>query len=154
MSGSTTDTRKYELENTYEFKVIRKMLMRTYPWIKDFSVDSVGKYHIFVKIKMNPYELAVEKDWKIQHYYKTRLINGESIVSSYFQVIYVIPYEEGKDLVSEIEDSMNSVRKSMALPEELKFPGNYDYDIHVLETIPNSIPKDADIEKYFAERNI
>lgn len=152
MSGSTTDIRKYELENTYEFKVIRKMLMRTYPWIKEVSVDSIGGYLIYVRLIINPYELAVEKDWKIQHYFRRRLIDGKSIESSYFQVIYDITFDEGRDFVSEIEDSMNAVRKTSALPYELKFPGNLSYNINLIETIPNSIPIDADIEKYFNPR--
>ena len=50
-----------QLENNYEFKVVRRALMREYPWIKDvtFKPSELEKYNlIFLDLIVDPIKMG------------------------------------------------------------------------------------------------
>lgn len=139
-----------EIINSYEFKLTEKILKREHPWIKkiDISEEDLEKYKtIFLDLYINPYELAKLMDWKINWWKWPEYRRGESRKENFFSIIYTIDYDTAKQFSRELEVLLNDVKKSPAIPKDLKLPKSRDFAVGSLVSVPNlEIPPDA--EKY------
>lgn len=137
-----------DVVNSYEFKLTEKILKREHPWIKriDITPEDLNYYKIiFINIYFDPYELAKDKDWKIAWYKVRNLREGKSFSESYLTIFYDVSYEEQKELMNDIEDTLRAVKKSQAVPNDLKLPTERNFSIGSWVSIPNpQIPEDAE----------
>lgn len=139
-----------EIVNSYEFKLTEKILKREYPWIKGISINEsdLDKYALlFLDITIDPYELAKENDWKILWYNVSKIRDNESFTSPYLSTIYDVSYEEQKDISQEIESLMQDVKKSPAVPIDLKLPSDRKFVIGNYK-VPTNVSRPPDSEEY------
>jgi len=141
-----------EFLNNYEFKIVKKMLKREYPWIKDVyikDIDELNKYNlIFVDISIDPFELERTYGWRIAWYVSSRLKIGEGFWSPYLSTFLKYPTDadQARRLIERMNEDMSSVHKSPALPEDLRLPGTRKTQIGSFTTAPNiTIPEDTEL---------
>lgn len=124
-----------DLMNNYEFKIMRKALMREFPWIKDVIVinpDGINDYNIlFVDLLINPIMLQKEVHWPIMWYVPYTLERDGEIVGPFLSAFFKVDYHDAKYIVEDIEKLMESVHKSPALPNDLKIPHDRRFGIGV-----------------------
>lgn len=127
-----------ELYDNYQFKVIKKALMREYPWIKDLWVkeDELNKYGlIFLNIEIDPVMLGEERGWDLTPWVLSAYKNGKNYNGMYISLFFDnVDRENTRDLQNELSVLANSVGKSPAFPKDLLLPGERNFtigDIHV-----------------------
>lgn len=139
-----------ELINSYEWKLVQKILNRRFPWIKGLKINpnNVNQYNlIFVTILYDPFQLAKEKGWKVAWYKSDGLREGNPIRDLFLSTIYKVPHEIVVPIVNEIDEILRSLKTNRAIPDELKLPESRILQSGDFETVPNyEVPQDA--EKY------
>jgi hypothetical protein len=124
-----------EVEDTYHFKLAKKMLMKEYPWISDIIVDrdNLNKYRlVFVDIIINNNKIKSMYKWKEQPWTSYGMKQEGQYVGSSLSVSYQIHQDVGQLINNRIGDIFNLINYTTAIPEELKIPfdryialGNY-----------------------------
>lgn len=136
-----TNLTKEMLDDVYEFNVLKKVIKRSFPWIKDIKIgeDSINKYSIiFLDFVIDPWELAKEKDEKVKWYVSTkRYINGEPFWSPYLASFFS-DSTFARHESSKIERLIEKVSKSPAIPKEMKMPSTRKFGIGSFFTDPTS----------------
>jgi hypothetical protein len=115
------------LYNNYEFKVLRRVLMRKFPWIKSVYVneDELEKYEvIFLYFEIDPEEVAEAYGFELVDYIRKRWERPEEYETPFLSLLSSdFPLEEYNSRVAdEIKKVIKEVHDSPALPEELKIP--------------------------------
>ena len=122
-----------DLRNNYEFKVVRRALIKQYPWIKDvtFDEDDLSKYNlIFLHIIVDPIEMGEAFDYKLNSWIQGRLDRGEKYYGTFPSLIFTVPFEQGKSEVTEpIDDMFREIHNSPALPEDLRLPKGRQFQV-------------------------
>lgn len=118
-----------ELNNNYEFKVVKKLLKQKYPWIKEIEADEedLNDYSvIFLNIYVDTEKLSEETGYPIANYVRSVLDSGETYDAGSFinLIINGMNYEDARDLKDDIAYTADEVHRSPALPPELKLKGN------------------------------
>ncbi len=116
-----------QLNDNYEYKVTKRVLIREFPWIKDvsFDEDEINKYNlIFLDLYIDPFELSNETGWAISKWALREIGMGEIHKSLYVSSLMKVSYEESMGLIKKIEKTINSIHSSPAIPKELRLPGN------------------------------
>ena len=137
-----------EFLDNYEFKVAKRMMLREYPWIKDVTFlnpDEINKWNlIFVDMFINPFELAEEKGWTLAPYVIQTIERGEEFWSPYLTTYFTRSIgEEGRELVDELENTLEGIHNSPAIPIEMRLPGHRKLNIGSWRTEPGlTIPTD------------
>ena len=133
-----------ELYDNYHFKVVKRAIMREFPWIKDVWVkeDELNKYGvIFLNIEIDPIKLGEEKGWTVTPWVKTAADKGRNYSGMYLSLFFdKVDYDETRELQQDINDLANSVGDSPALPSDLKIKGDRRFslgDIHVNHGAPS-----------------
>lgn len=149
---------KQEVENSYEFKLIKRIVKREFPWIVDLKLpsdDELNKYNlIFLDIVIDPFMLQKEKEWPFASYMKHYLTGflshhaPYSYQSSYLSTIYNVNRDETKDTQDDVEQTMRSVNKSNAIPQDLKLGKGREFVVGSW-LIPEvkDIPPEAEFQK-------
>jgi hypothetical protein len=111
-----------EIEQSYVYKILKRILKKQYKWIKDVELDKEDfdkyKYNIFLNIIIDPYELGQEKDWEVARWVVNEPNYEASILGMFFK---------GRDpnyslTTDEVQDFMYSITNSPAIPEDLRLP--------------------------------
>lgn len=115
-----------QIVDSYEFKVVSKLLRKEYPWIKKVEIDrpSLSEYNmIFLEIQVD-YELFSEYyDVELRPYPKKLIEQGEGYDSPFLNLLFTFDDRDiAAGILENINDLANSVRKSPALPQDLKLP--------------------------------
>jgi len=122
-----------ELIDNYEFKVGRRILIREYPWIKDVVVktpEDVNRYNlIFVDIIIDPFELAQEKGWRLANYIVRSIERGDDFWSPYLSTYFTGIGDEAREMVRGMEETLENLHKSPAIPQEMRLPGHRKLNI-------------------------
>lgn len=122
-----------ELENNYEYKVVKRALMREYPWIKDvtFDNDDLNKYNlIFLDLIVDPAEMGESYGYEMNSWVKSRVDRGENYHGTFPSLIFNVPFEQGKDEVSApIEIMIRDIHSSPALPQDLRLPRGRQFQV-------------------------
>ena len=122
-----------ELRNNYEFKVVKRALMNQNKWIKDvtFDDDDVNRYNvIFLDLIVDPVEMAIEYEKPFLRWVGKALEDGEGYRATYPSLLLDIPYEEGDNLISSpMNQMMNDIHNSPALPVELRLPEGRSFHV-------------------------
>ena len=127
-----------ELYDNYHFKVVKRAIMREYPWIKDVWVkeDELNKYGlIFLNLDIDPIMLGEEQGWTMTPWVLKAYENGKNYNGMYLSLFYdKLNYDEVKDLQDDLNSLANSVGISPAFPKDLLLPGQRTFtigDFHV-----------------------
>ena len=135
-----------ELMDNYEFKVGRRILIREYPWIKDVVIkeDEINKYNlIFVDVIIDPFELAQEKGWRLASYIVRSIERGDDFWSPYLTTYFTNIGDEARDKVRGMEQTLEDLHKSPAIPSEMRLPGHRKLNIGSWYTQPGTqVPTD------------
>jgi len=122
-----------ELYDNYQYKVVKKALMREYPWIKDVWVkeDEINKYSlIFLNIEIDPVMLGEERGWTLTPWVLNAYKNGKN-----YNGMYISLFFENVD-----REDTRAVGKSPAFPKDLLLQGGRTFtigDIHVNRNGPS-----------------
>ena len=141
---------KEEVESSYEFKLMKRILKNEFPWIKDVrtpSEEEINQYSlIFLDIVIDPFILQKELEWPLSSYmkmYMTGRFSSDSnpyvYSSAYLNVMYDILREEAKEVNDEVEKTMRSISTSPAVPQDLKLGKDRNFAIGSF-AIPRDIP--------------
>jgi len=135
---------KQEVEQSFPYRAVKKILKKTYPFIVRFVVpDDVEQYSslIFLDIYIDIYKLKeLMPKYEIDNFYtkyyakspanERKALWGVSNFATFFQggtaeerVAYFRP------LVKDIESILNSVGRSEEIPPELRLKDNRTFDI-------------------------
>jgi hypothetical protein len=122
-----------ELNDNYEFKVVRKAVMKEFPWIKDAFVDpaNLEKYNlIFVDFDIDPVKLGEEMGWELTPWVQMSIDKGLQYKGMYLSLFFQdVKYEDSIDISNDITELMNSVGKSPAFPKDLRLKGDRPFAI-------------------------
>ena len=137
-----------ELMDNYEFKIVKKMLLREYPWVKDVKVkeDEINKWTlIFLDITIDPFELGREHGWTVARWVVNGLLYDKEYWSPYLSTFFSnATYDDVKTIHDEMNRSMESVHDSPALPKELRLPGRRKFQTGSFYALPTTItPEDT-----------
>lgn len=117
------------------FRIAKKDLMRTFPWIIDLQLDDpneINKYSIiFLKVIIDPIKLYHQYGFKIPPYMKRMVKNMGEYMSPYLTTMYLDPSDRDtvKEMQDEISDTVVAISKSEAIPEELRLPKHRTFGI-------------------------
>lgn len=132
-----------EVKDNYEFKVIRKGLMREFPFVKDVLVDeeflNQFKYIIPVSLVIDPFVLALQYNVGIKPSYIRMMVNDDEFITSSLDIMF-----DNRDRVRHIDGQMDKLSKeihnSPALPSEYKLPRPIRMSLYIVDQ--DSIPQD------------
>ena len=123
-------TTKEEVEKSPMFKILKKAIMRKYPWIKDIYAgdeEDMKKYSsmLFLDADIDAQQLADEKGWTMEQWAapdkQRRAYNRNYFDTVYLSVLFTKPSdEEARELQNDIEDEMKRIQKSDAIPSDIK----------------------------------
>ena len=115
-----------QLENNYEYKVVKRALIREFPWIKDvtFTPNELDQYnHIFLNLIVDPAQMGEYYGYTFNPWIIGRINRGEKYIGNYPSLIFDVSYEQGKeDIINPLNDMIEQIRNSPALPEDLRLP--------------------------------
>jgi hypothetical protein len=135
-----------QLENNYEYKVVKRMIKKEYPWVIDIippSEDKLNEYNlIFIDLVIDPYKLQQEKGWELVYYIPRYIKTMGRYYSAYLSTIFNVPYAEGQEIPNEIERMVRNIKWSPALPQDLKLPKNRNISVGGF-IVPSSISDDV-----------
>jgi len=134
-----------ELYDNYTFKVVKRALMREFPFIKNVSVKDpadIDKYkkYIFLDVDINPYEMSQMYGLKIDPIANRYLRRGEPYWAPFLSMFVKGDVEESYPIKKAINDLVNSVQKSTALPQEFKL--DRELEIATYHASPDTVPSD------------
>jgi len=134
-----------ELYDNYTFKVVKRALMREFPFIKNVYVrdpDSIDKYKsfIFLDVDINPYELSHQYGLKVDPITHKYLRRGEPYWAPYLSMFIKSGVEDTYPIKKAINDLVYSIQKSTAIPQEFRL--DRELDIGSYHARPNTLPPD------------
>jgi hypothetical protein len=122
-----TDYTPEELYNNYTFKLIRRALMKEFPYIKNVFVNpfDLEKYNtIFLNFEFDPAIWEEMYDDPMVKWLKKAMDAGKYVDLSYPMTATDMTYDEYQPIKKSIEKVMSQVANSEAVPQELKIKGN------------------------------
>lgn len=109
-----------QVKDSYMFRIIKRALMKKYPWIKDVEVDEEDfenyKHNIFINVFVDPSILADENDWTVASWVEPGYDAG-STLGMFFRDRGSFSY-----INDEVNDFLYNVTNSPAIPEDLRLP--------------------------------
>jgi len=107
-----------ELKNSYVFKIVRRVLMKQYPWIKDVRISEDDfndyRYIIFLDLYIDPYILGEEMDWTVASWVKPGYDAGSTLG------LLFKDRANFSDVTIELGNLMDEITHSPAIPEEMR----------------------------------
>ena len=121
---------KEEVEASPIFRIVKKGLMRKYPWIKKVMSsddESVQKYTsmLFLEVDIDIKELADQQGWTLEPWVSDSKVyswRGNKFTSSPYLGILVsnLYSDQARDLQNEIDSDIKRMQKSDVIPSEYK----------------------------------
>ena len=117
-----------QLYDNYTFKLLRRSLMREFPYIKNVFVNffDLGRYNtIFLNFDFDPAIWGeMYDDPMVRWWLKKEIDAGKYVDFSYPTTATNMGYEEYQPIKKSIEKVMSDVFNSEAVPRELKIQGD------------------------------
>lgn len=126
--GKTTPE---DIYNVYAFKLIKRALMREFPWIKDVFVrqEDLDLYTtIFLNFEFDPTEFSEAYGHETKKWIQELVDEGKYIDYSYPNLINDMEYDEYKRVRDDMRRTIKDVNENPALPDEFKF-GNRNIEL-------------------------
>ena len=115
-----------EIENNYTYKIVRKVLMREYPWIKDVRLDIPRlenfRYVIFLDLFIDPYVLGKEQEWDVARWIESSIKRNEPYESMSLSLFFNGSTDEMRELKNEVSKTIEDVQQSPAIPYDMRLP--------------------------------
>ena len=133
---------KEEVEASPIFRIVKKGIMRKYPWIKNVissDDESIQKYYsmLFLEAYVDIKELSEEMGWKMERWvedsgrytWSLRTHMDSPYLSMFFDKDL---YDEVRSLQEDVDTDLKRIQKSEAIPSEYKIDktmgfSNYRY---------------------------
>ena len=132
-----------EIRDNYEFKVVRRALMKEFPFVKDVFVDdehlSKYQYIIPVNLVIDPFVIAQQYNVGIKPLYMRMIKNDDKFVSAVLDIMFT-DRDKVKDIDMHMDKLSREVHNSPALPNEYKLPRPITMSLYRVDQ--NSIPRD------------
>ena len=112
-----------ELYDNYEFKVVRRAIMKEFPWITDVTVtqENLDAYNtIFLDLEVNLPRLLETYGWGPYRSAQRAWDENKYFHSMHLSLLGDITYEEAKPVADAIERLYKAISDSPALPKDLK----------------------------------
>jgi hypothetical protein len=143
-----------EIQNNYTYKIVRKVLMREYPWIKDVQLDIPGvdkfEYALFLDVYINPYELGEERGYNVARWIEQSIRNKEDYYTTVITMYFDGSSPEMRAITQEVNDTIEATQKSPAIPVDLRLPENKRFMVgsyHLADDITIPIIPVDDVEE-------
>ena len=115
-----------QLENNYEYKVVKRALMKEFPWIKDvtFTPNELDQYNtIFLNLIVDPMQMKDTYGYEFNSWVSSRIERGENYRGNYPSLLFDVSYEQGKeDIMDPLNKMIQQIRNSPALPQDMRLP--------------------------------
>ena len=113
-----------KIYNVYAFKLIKRSLMKEFPWIKDVFVrqEDLDLYTtIFLNFEFDPTEFSETYGFDTKPWIQEMIDEGKYLDWSYPNLINDMDYEQYKKVRDGIRRTIKDVSENPALPYEFKF---------------------------------
>lgn len=116
---------KEDILNSYEFKIIKRILKEKFPWIINVVLPNkseveLNKYQsILIRIVMNPYLFAEMNNTNISPF-ALYALKTEDYVTFMLSIPFDMSYDDARAIENNINNVMLAIRKSPVIPDELK----------------------------------
>ena len=115
-----------EIQDNFTYKIVRKVLLREFPWIKDVQLDLEGlekfDYVIFLDVYINPYILGEERGFEVSHWIESSIRNKEDYSTSVITMYFNGSSDEMRAVTQELNDTILTTQDSPAIPVDLRLP--------------------------------
>ena len=130
-----------ELENNYEYKVVKRALMKEFPYIKDvqFDTEELDVYNlIFLNLIVDPIQMGEYYGYELNPWVVSRMERGENYKGNYPSLLFAVSYEQGKeDVMNPLNKMMGQIHDSPALPQDMKLPKGREFSVGSFIINPN-----------------
>jgi hypothetical protein len=112
-----------ELYDNYEFKVVKRAIMREFPWITNVTVtqDNLDRYNtIFLDFEVDLPRLLETYGWEPYRSAKRAWKENKYFHSMHLSLLGDVSYEDAKPVANDIEKLYKSISQSPALPTDLR----------------------------------
>jgi hypothetical protein len=138
---------KEEIENTYEFKIIKKAVMREFPFIKDIIIREEDektflgyKYIYFITAIIDPFVMTNLYGGQVWEHIITIMKKNNADFESSFLATFV--RSEDRKIIGNVQDDIRdlirSIHETKTLPNEFKLDKYVEIDTFIAK--PSSIP--------------
>jgi hypothetical protein len=120
-----------ELYDVYTFKLIKRVLKKRFPWIKDVFVkrEDLEKYNlIFLNFNIDPYEFAKKYNHEVKDMFDRLIKDGQYLDISHPHLLTDMTYEEWSSIRRQMKGAINDVMDNPSVPREYKIPGDRGVD--------------------------
>jgi hypothetical protein len=136
-----------QVRNSYEFKVIKRMLKDEYDFVLDvdFNDDKLNEYNlIFLDLTIDPFKLAEYFDAEPYHGLFHALMYTDQFSSPFLRTLLTGAREGiSTEFDNETKDLIDGIRDSKAIPRDKKLPEQRAFRVGSYTVNPNiSIPQD------------
>lgn len=115
-----------EIQDNFTYKIVRKVLLREFPWIKDVQLDLEGlekfDYVIFLDVYINPYILGEERGFEVANWIESSIRNKEDYSTSVITMYFNGSFDEMRAVTQELNDTILTTQESPAIPPDLRLP--------------------------------
>jgi hypothetical protein len=121
-----------ELYDNYEFKVVKRAIMKEFPWITDVTVtqDNLDRYStIFLDFEVDLPRLLETYEWEPYRSAQRAWDENKYFHSMHLSLLGNISFEEAKPVANEIERLYKSISQSPALPKDLRLKSGRRFSI-------------------------
>lgn len=133
MATPVTKYTEEELYNNYEFKVVKRAIIREFPWIKNVFVDpgELSSYNlIFLNFDCDPAMLAEQEGYTLTRTTKEAIEENLSYLAIFLSMFFSsLSYDTTYEITKSIQEIINQISNSPALPKELKIKGGRNFTI-------------------------
>lgn len=115
-----------ELYDNYEFKVVKRAIMREFPWITNVFVDpeELNQYNvIFLNFTIDLPLMLETYGWDSHPWVKRVVEKNEHYHTMNLGMFADVQYQEHKKVQDDILKLIQLVQESPALPQDLKIKG-------------------------------
>ena len=120
---------KAEVEASPIFKIVKKAIMRKYPWVKNIYVgdeEDLIKYNsmLFLNMDIDAIQMSEQYGWTPEFWITNPSWGFRN--QPFYESVYLSTmmskddYQDVRDIQTDIEDEMRRVQKSDAIPSEYK----------------------------------
>ena len=113
-----------KIYNVYAFKLIKRSLMKEFPWIKDVFVrqDDLNNYTtLFLNFEFDPTEFSKAYGLETKTWIQELIDEGKYLDYSYPNLINDMSYEDWRPVRDNLRRTIKDVTDNPSLPDEFKF---------------------------------
>jgi len=115
---------KQELDNNYEYKAVKKVLLREFPFIKSIDVneDKLNEYSIIsLDLTIDPQMITDEYGWELTSWAKASLNRNEPYEALLLSIMFDATREMVKrSIETPMENTIKQIHETTVIPQELK----------------------------------